>query len=124
MRELTTQGTLASEMPYDHELANRVREQLADEEAMTEMAMFGGLAFLLHGNMAVAVSSRGGLMVRVGIDAAEDAVVRPHVNQIEMKGRPMRGWIHVAADGVKTRRQLQIWARRGVEFTRTLPAKG
>src|SRR5271167_3306319 len=107
-------------MAYDTELAHHVREQLAGEEDVTEKAMFGGLAFLLHGNMAVAVSSRGGLMVRVGVKAAEVAVARAHVTQIEMRGRPMRGWIHVAADGVKTTRQLQIWARRAVEFARTL----
>ncbi|MGA9286301.1 MAG: TfoX/Sxy family protein [Solirubrobacteraceae bacterium] len=111
-------------MAYDQELASRVREQLAGEDAMSEKAMFGGLAFLLHGNMAVTVSSHGGLMVRVGVDASEDAVARPHVKRIEMRGRPMPGWIHVAADGVKTKRQLQVWARRGVEFTRTLPSKG
>jgi hypothetical protein len=110
-------------MAYDQELANRVREQLADEAAVTEMAMFGGLAFLLRGNMAVAVSSRGGLMVRVGVDVAGDALARPHVTQIEMRGRPMRGWIHVADDGVKTTRQLSLWTRRGVEFTRSLTGK-
>jgi TfoX/Sxy family transcriptional regulator of competence genes len=110
-------------MAYDQELADRVREQFALEEAVTEMAMFGGLAFLVRGKMAVAVSSRGGLMIRVGEEAADDAFARPHVEQIEMRGRPMRGWIHVAAGGVKTNRQLQIWTRRGVEFTRTLPAK-
>ena len=111
-------------MAYDTELAHHVREQLAGEEDVTEKAMFGGLAFLLHGNMAVTVSSRGGLMVRVGVEAAEDAVARPHVTQIQMRGRPMRGWIHVAAEGVKTKRQLGVWARRGMEFTRTLPPKG
>jgi len=110
-------------MAYDQELAHRVREQLAGEEGVSEKAMFGGLAFLLHGNMAVTVSSHGGLMVRVGVEAAEDAVARPHVKQIEMRGQPMRGWIHVAAEGVKTKRQLGAWVRRGVEFTRTLPAK-
>ncbi len=110
-------------MAYDQELARRVREQLADEEGLTEKAMFGGLAFLLHGNMAVTVSSHGGLMVRVGVDAAKAAVAREHVKQIEMRGRPMPGWIHVAAEGLKTDRQVDVWARRGVEFTRTLPAK-
>jgi TfoX/Sxy family transcriptional regulator of competence genes len=110
-------------MAYDQELAYRLREQLAGEKGVTERAMFGGLAFLLHGNMAVTVSSHGGLMVRVGVEAAEDALARPHVKQIEMRGRPMPGWIHVAAEGVKTKRQLGVWARRGAEFTRTLPPK-
>ncbi len=109
---------------YDTELANRLREQLADEVGVTEKAMFGGLAFLLHGHMAVTVSSRGGLMVRVGTDGAEDALARPHTRQIEMRGRPMPGWIHVAAEGVRTKRQLVTWVRRSVQFTRTLPPKG
>src|SRR5271155_498033 len=110
-------------MAYDEELAHRLREQLAGEEGVTEKAMFGGLAFLLHGNMAVTASSRGGLMVRVGAQATEDALARPHTEQIEMRGRPMTGWIHVAAEGVKTKRQLGVWTRLGVEFTRTLPPK-
>ena len=110
-------------MAYDQKLAYRLREQFAGEGGVTEKAMFGGLTFLLQGNMAVTVSSHGGLMVRVGVEAAEDAVARPHVKQIEMRGRPMPGWIHVAAEGVKTKRQLGVWARRGMEFTRTLPPK-
>jgi TfoX/Sxy family transcriptional regulator of competence genes len=110
-------------MAYDEELAHRLREQLSGEAGVTEKAMFGGLAFLVHGNMAVTVSSHGGLMVRVGAEAAEDALARPHTQQIEMRGRPMLGWIHVAAEGVKTTRQLGVWARCGVECARTLPPK-
>jgi TfoX N-terminal domain len=111
-------------MAYDEELAQRLREELAAEDGATEKAMFGGLAFLLDGNMAITASSHGGLMVRVGIDAAGDALARPHTRQIEMRGRPMTGWIHVAAEGVRTKRQVRAWARRGIEFTRTLPPKG
>jgi TfoX/Sxy family transcriptional regulator of competence genes len=111
-------------MAYDEELADRLREQLAAEESVTEKAMFGGLAFLLHGNMALTVSSHGGLMVRVGVEASEAALARAHTKQIEMRGRPMPGWIHVEAEGVKTERQLAVWVRYGVEFTRTLPPKG
>jgi TfoX/Sxy family transcriptional regulator of competence genes len=110
-------------MAYDEDLANRVREQLADEEGVTEKAMFGGLAFLLHGNMAISISSRGGLMLRVGADAADEALSQPHTQQIEMRGRPMTGWIFVASEGVKTNRQLDAWVHRGVEFTGTLPPK-
>jgi len=110
-------------MAHDEDLANRLREQLADEEGVAEKAMFGGLAFLLHGNMAVTASSRGGLMLRVGTEASEDALARPHTKLIEMRGRPMPGWIHVSAEGVKTKRQLGGWVRRGVRFTRTLPPK-
>ena len=83
-------------MAYDEDLAWRLRDTLADVEGVTEKAMFGGLAFLLHGNMAIAASGRGGLMVRVGTDASQKALARPHTKQIEMRGRPMAGWIHVA----------------------------
>jgi TfoX/Sxy family transcriptional regulator of competence genes len=112
------------EMAYDEDLVNRVREQLAAENGVTEKAMFGGLAFLVNGNMAVSVSGRGGLMLRVGPDATDDALSRPHTAVVEMRGRPMRGWIRVAPDGVRTKRQLDAWVRRGVQFTRTLPRKG
>jgi TfoX/Sxy family transcriptional regulator of competence genes len=111
-------------MAYDEDLANRVREQLAGEQAVTEKAMFGGLAFLLNGNMAVSASSRGGLMVRVGADASDDALSRPHTQLLEMRGRPMPGWIRVAPEGLSTTRALSAWVRRGVEFARTLPPKG
>ena len=110
-------------MAYDHDLANRVREQLADVDAVTERAMFGGLAFLVGGHMAVAVSGRGGLLVRVGPDGAADALSRPHAGQAEMRGRAMTGWIRVAPDGVRTRRQLAPWVRRGASFAATLPPK-
>ena len=108
---------------YDEELANRVREQLAGEDGVTEKRMFGGLAFLLAGNMVVAVSGRGGLMVRVGGDGAQEALARPHASQVEMRGRPMTGWVFVALEGVRTRRQLEAWVARGVVQARTLPAK-
>jgi hypothetical protein len=111
-------------MAYDEDLAWRIRAALADEEGVTEKAMFGGLAFLLHGNMAVTASSRGGLMIRVGKEAVEDALARPHTKQIEMRGRPMPGWIHVSAEGARTKREVGVWARRGIAFTRTLPPKG
>ena len=111
-------------MAYDVDLANRLREQLADEVGVTEKAMFGGLAFLLNGNMTVAAFGRGGLMVRVGPDAVDEALSRPHAEQIEMRGRPMKGWIHVASEGVRTTRQLTPWVRRSVQFVHTLPSKG
>jgi TfoX/Sxy family transcriptional regulator of competence genes len=111
-------------MAYSEELAHQVREQLVEEDGVTEKAMFGGLAFLLNGNMAVTVSRRGGLMIRIGAEGAERALRRPHTEQIEMRGRPMRGWIYVSADGVSTTRQVAAWVKRGVQFTRALPAKG
>jgi TfoX/Sxy family transcriptional regulator of competence genes len=107
-------------MAYDEELAHRVRELLADEPGVTEQRMFGGLAFLLQGNMAVAVSSRGGLMVRVGADGADAALSRPHAEAVEMGGRRMRGWVLVDPEGLRTKRQLAPWVARGVKFARTL----
>jgi TfoX/Sxy family transcriptional regulator of competence genes len=110
-------------MSYDEDLANRVREQLSDEDGVTEKQMFGGLAFLLCGNMAVGLSGSGELMVRVGPDATERALAKPHTRLFDMTGRPMRGWILVAPEGVATARQLSAWVRRGLEFARTLPPK-
>ena len=110
-------------MPYDQDLADRIREQLAGEDAITEKQMFGGLAFLLAGNMSVGVSGAE-LIVRVGPDAAEEALDRPHARAFDMTGRPMKGWIMVGADGVRTDEELAAWVRRGVAFARSLPAKG
>jgi TfoX/Sxy family transcriptional regulator of competence genes len=110
-------------MADDEQLAHRVRELLGAERGLSEQRMFGGLAFLLDGNMAVAVSSRG-LLVRVGADAADAALARPGAQQMEMRGRPMRGWIRVEEPSLATKRQLAPWVRRGVDFARTLPAKG
>ncbi len=111
-------------MAYDDELAHRIREQLADEHGVTEKAMFGGLAFMLAGNMAVGISSGGELMVRVGADASDEALARPNTRIFDMTGRPMKGWILVATEGFASKRQLGAWVRRGVAFARTLPAKG
>lgn len=111
-------------MAYDAELAHRVRELLADEDGLSEMSMFGGLAFLLHGNMAVAASGQGGLLVRVDPAAGEQLLSPPHVEPMEMRGRKMSGWLRVDADGVKTKRRLAAWVRRGVDYARTLPPKG
>jgi TfoX/Sxy family transcriptional regulator of competence genes len=111
-------------MAYDEDLANRVRELLADEQDVTEMAMFGGLAFLLHGNMAVAVSSKGGLMLRCNPGELEALLARSHTAAMVMRGRPAKGWLRVAAGGVRTKRQLESWVWRGVAFARSLPPKG
>jgi hypothetical protein len=111
-------------MAYDEDLANRIREQLADQPGITEKAMFGGLAFLLHGNMSVSASGQGGLLVRIDPDDSEAALARPHCELMVMRGRAMPGWIRVAPEGVKTKRQLAAWVRRGVEFASTLPPKG
>ncbi len=110
-------------MPYDEDLANGIRELLGAERGVEEMRMFGGLAFLINGNMSVAVSRQGGLLVRVPPDQADKLVQRAHVSVMVMAGRETRGWLRVAAAGVQTRRQLQGWVTRGVGYARTLPPK-
>jgi|tagenome__1003787_1003787.scaffolds.fasta_scaffold17131209_1 TfoX/Sxy family transcriptional regulator of competence genes len=109
-------------MAYDEDLAERVRERLAGEEDITERAMFGGLAFLLRGNMAVGITGED-LMVRVGPDASDDALERPHTRPFDMTGRPMKGWILVAPDGARGDEELADWVAQGVAFARSLPAK-
>jgi TfoX/Sxy family transcriptional regulator of competence genes len=111
-------------MAYDEDLADRIRELIASGTAVTETKMFGGLAFLVGGNMAVGVSGKGGLMVRVDPDETEALVAKPHAHPFEMRGREMRGWLRVDAEGVRTKRQLEPWVRRGVAFARSLPPKG
>ena len=86
--------------------------------------MFGGLAFLLGGNMAVAASGQGGLLVRVDPGEGEKLLSSPHASAMVMRGREMKGWLRVEAEGVRTRRSLESWVRRGVTFARSLPAKG
>jgi TfoX/Sxy family transcriptional regulator of competence genes len=110
-------------MAYDEDLANRVRELVLTEEGITEQRMFGGLAFLIHGNMSVSASGQGGLLLRVE-PAGTDALLRkPHAHPFEMRGRVMQGWLRVDADGVRTKRQLERWVARGVAHARSLPAK-
>jgi TfoX/Sxy family transcriptional regulator of competence genes len=110
-------------MAYDEDLANRIRELLGSERGVEEKRMFGGLAFLINGNMSVAVSRQGGLMVRVPPDETDKLVQRAHVSPMVMAGRETRGWLRVDADGVRTKRQLQSWVTRGVGYARDLPPK-
>jgi TfoX/Sxy family transcriptional regulator of competence genes len=110
-------------MAYDEDLANRLRELLADQEAVTEKKMFGGLAFLLHGNMSVSASRNGGLLVRIDPAQTEAALARPHVELMAMGGRTMDGWITVAPEGLKTKRELAAWVKRSVAYVKKLPRK-
>jgi|SRR5688572_12960458 TfoX/Sxy family transcriptional regulator of competence genes len=110
-------------MAYDEDLANRIRELVAGEPDITETRMFGGLAFLVGGNMSVAASGQGGLMVRVDPEDTDALVAKPHAQPFEMRGRPMRGWLRVNAEGLRTKRQLEPWVRRGVAYARSLPPK-
>jgi TfoX/Sxy family transcriptional regulator of competence genes len=111
-------------MAYDEDLAKRIRELLADEDGVSEMTMFGGLAFLLGGNMAVAASGQGGLLVRVDPAQGEELVSSAGASPMVMRGREMTGWLRVDAQAVSGNRQLQAWVRRGVAFARSLPVKG
>lgn len=110
-------------MAYDEELADRIRELVRGEADLTEKKMFGGLAFLVGGNMAVAASGQGGILVRV--DPAESAALVATTNArfMEMRGRSMRGWLRVDPADVRTKRQLATWVELGITYARTLPAK-
>jgi TfoX/Sxy family transcriptional regulator of competence genes len=110
-------------MAYDEDLANRIRELLGPQRGVEEKRMFGGLAFLINGNMSVAASGSGGLMVRVPPEDTDKLLARAHVSPMAMAGRQARGWLRVDADGLKTKRQLQGWVTRGVDYARALPPK-
>ncbi|KUH88740.1 MULTISPECIES: TfoX/Sxy family protein [unclassified Mycobacterium] len=110
-------------MAYDEDLANRIRELLGGTRGVEEKRMFGGLAFLINGNMAVAASGQGGLMVRVPPDDTSKLLSRDHVEPMVMAGRETRGWLRVSVDGIRTRRQLQSWVGRGVDYAGSLPPK-
>lgn len=110
-------------MAFDEELAQRVRDIVGGERGLTEKRMFGGLAFLIHGNMAVSASGQGGLLLRVDPAMSSELASRPHAELAVMRGREMDGWLRVDAEGVRTARQLEQWAGRGVAYARSLPAK-
>jgi TfoX/Sxy family transcriptional regulator of competence genes len=109
---------------YDEHLAERVRELLAAERGVVEKRMFGGLAFLIGGNMSVSVSGQGGLLLRCDPAQTDALVAEPHAARFEMRGRAMDGWLRVAPEGVETKRQLERWVKLGVGYARSLPAKG
>ncbi len=110
-------------MAYDAELADRLREALQHERGLTEKPMFGGLAFLINGHLAVSASGRGGLLLRVD-PADTDSVVRePHVGRFVMRGREMDGWLRIDAAAVGDDGDLANWVSRGVAYARSLPPK-
>jgi TfoX/Sxy family transcriptional regulator of competence genes len=108
---------------YDERLADRIRTLLAGEPGLTEKRMFGGLAFLIGGNMAVAASGQGGLMVRVDPTASDELVATTNARFVEMRGRSMRGWLRVDAADVPTKRELVRWVEPAAAYARSLPAK-
>ncbi|HEX6331469.1 MAG TPA: TfoX/Sxy family protein [Actinomycetota bacterium] len=110
-------------MAYDEDLAARIRELLEGEAGVSEQKMFGGLAFLVRGNMAVAASDQGGVLVRADPAESDSLVTTTDARPMEMRGRSMQGWLRVDADAVATKRQLAKWVRLGVTYARSLPAK-
>jgi hypothetical protein len=108
---------------YDDELADRMRELLGDESGLIEQKMFGGLAFLIGGNMAVAASGQGGVLVRVDPAQSDRLVATTNARIMEMRGRRMQGWLRVDLEDVRTKRQLARWVKLGATYARSLPAK-
>jgi TfoX/Sxy family transcriptional regulator of competence genes len=104
-------------MPYDEAVAARIREALTPEFDVVEKKMFGGLAFLVAGHMAIAASGQGGMLVRVEPEDHDTFLAEPGAAPFEMRGKPMRGWLRVDSDDVET------WVSRGVEYARSLPPK-
>jgi TfoX/Sxy family transcriptional regulator of competence genes len=110
-------------MAYDEDLAERIRELLGGESDVTENKMFGGLAFLVGGNMAVAASGQGGVMVRVDPAQSDKLVASTNARMVEMRGRLMQGWLRVETEHLRTKRQLAKWVLLGTAYARSLPAK-
>jgi TfoX/Sxy family transcriptional regulator of competence genes len=110
-------------MAYDDDLADRIRELITATHTVTEKAMFGGLAFLVDGHMAIAASGQGGILVRVDPAESDRLLATTKAHEAVMRGRPMTGWLRVAADDVRTKRQLEPWVRRGAAYAASLPAK-
>ena len=110
-------------MAYDEELADRIRELIGDEPDLTEKKMFGGLAFLIGGNMAIGASGQGGILVRVDPAQSDELVATTTARLMEMRGRQMQGWLRVDAEDVRTKRELAKWVGLGTAHARSLPAK-
>lgn len=110
-------------MTYDDGLASRIRELVAAEERLSEQKMFGGLAFLIGGNMAVAASGQGGLLVRVDPSQGDKLVSTGAAEAMEMRGRQMSGWLRVPGEAVRTKRQLARWVALGIAYAGSLPPK-
>jgi hypothetical protein len=110
-------------MAYDEQLANRIREALQRETGLAEKRMFGGLAFLINGNMAVSASGKGGLLLRVDPAETDSLVQAPHVQRFEMRGREMDGWLRVDLEAIESDSDLASWVGLGVAYARSLPAK-
>ncbi len=109
-------------MAFSEKLADRIRKQLESENGVVEKKMFGGLAFMVNGNMSCGVVGED-LMVRVGPEAYESALAEPDAREMDFTGRPMKGMIYVTADGIRTAKRLAFWVQKGLKFAKSLPAK-
>jgi TfoX/Sxy family transcriptional regulator of competence genes len=110
-------------MAYDEELAARIRALVGDRDDLTEQKMFGGLAFLVGGNMAIAASGQGGILVRVDPEESEELVATTPAEPMEMRGRSMAGWLRVDAGDVSDDAALSEWVVRGTAYAGSLPPK-
>ena len=110
-------------MTYDEVLAQRVRDLATGTPNLTERKMFGGLAFLVGGNMAIAASGQGGLLVRVDPEESSALVAMTQAELMVMRGRPMEGWLRVASEDVEAKQSLASWVKRGLVYAASLPAK-
>ena len=110
-------------MAYDEDLAERIRELIGSDPDLTEQKMFGGLAFLIAGNMAIAASGQGGVLVRADPAQSDALLATTSASLMEMRGRSMQGWLRVDADDVRTKRQLAKWVELGTSYARSLPPK-
>ncbi len=110
-------------MAFDEDLANRIREIVGTEPGLSEQKMFGGLAFLINGHMSLAASREGGLLLRVDPEQTDKLLTRAHAQPFVMRNRPMDGWLRVQPPGVRTKRDLERWARVSVDYARSLPPK-
>jgi TfoX/Sxy family transcriptional regulator of competence genes len=110
-------------MAYDEDLARRIRNLVGPEPNLTEKKMFGGLAFLIGGNMAVAASGQGGLLVRVDPESSDELVATTPAELMEMRGRSMKGWLRVGSDDLRADSELARWIELGTSYARSLPAK-
>jgi TfoX/Sxy family transcriptional regulator of competence genes len=109
-------------MAYDESLAQRIRDAVARRKGITEKKMFGGIIFMLHGNMLVGVW-KDSLIARIGRDAHVEALLEPHVKEFDITGKPMKGWVLIDQDGLEDDQQLMDWIQRAEEFVGTLPSK-
>ena len=110
-------------MAYEEELAARIRDLLGEEPGVTEQKMFGGLGFLVHGNMAIGASGEGGVLVRVDPAESDAILAESSARPMEMRGRQMKGWLRVDAESLRTKRELAKWVELGTAYARSLPPK-